>query len=96
LIVHRDIRHNRDMNQVDLLKELHRRELTGVGWTFSGSRQVSLEATCLANFSVLAEQPSAAPQVFVRCSARNSPTAVGQRSSAMESPPGQRRWLSAY
>ena len=63
LIVYRDIRHNRGMNDVTLLKELRRRELPGVGWSFFGSPQVSLEATCLANFSVLAERPSAAPHV---------------------------------
>jgi hypothetical protein len=63
LIFYRDIRHNRGMNDVDLLKELHRRELPGVGWSSFGSPQVSLEATCLANFSVLAERPSAATQV---------------------------------
>jgi hypothetical protein len=58
LLVYRDIRHNRGMNDVTLLKELHRRELPGAGWSFFGSPQVSLEATCLANFSVLAERPS--------------------------------------
>jgi hypothetical protein len=63
LIVYRDIRHNRGMNDVDLLRELCRRELPGGGWSFSGSPQVSLETTCLANFSVLAERPFSAPYV---------------------------------
>jgi hypothetical protein len=64
LILYRDIPHNRDMNNVDLLKELRRRELPGGGWSFSGSPQVSLETTCLATFSLLAERLSAAPQVI--------------------------------
>jgi hypothetical protein len=51
------------MDYVGPLQELRRRESPGAGWSFFGSRQVSLEATCLANFSVLAERPSAAPQV---------------------------------
>jgi len=63
LIVYRNIRHNRGMNHVDLLRELHRRELPGGGWSFFGASQVSLETTCLANFSVISERPSAAPQV---------------------------------
>ena len=63
LIVYGSIRHNRGMDYVGLLQELHRRELTGGGWSFSGSPQMSLEATCLASFSVLAEQPSSAPHV---------------------------------
>ena len=63
MIVYRNIRHNRGMDYVGLLKELHRRELAGGGWSFSGSSQVSLETTCLATFSVLAERPSSAPDV---------------------------------
>jgi hypothetical protein len=63
LIVYSSIRHNRGMDYVGPLKELHRRELPGGGWSFSGSPQVSLEATCLASFSLLAEQPSSAPHV---------------------------------
>jgi hypothetical protein len=46
-----------------LVDELRRRELPGGGWSFSGSPQMSLEATCLAIFSVLAEQPWATSQV---------------------------------
>jgi hypothetical protein len=64
LIVYRDIPHNRDMDNVDLLKELRRRELPGGGWSFSGSPQLSLETTCLATFSLLAERLSAAPQII--------------------------------
>ena len=45
------------------LQELRRRELSGGGWSFFRSLQVSLEATCLASFSVLAERPSSAPHV---------------------------------
>jgi len=63
LIVYSSIRHNRGMDYVGLLPELHRRELPGGGWSFSGSPQMSLETTCLASFSVLAEHPSLAPHV---------------------------------
>jgi hypothetical protein len=51
------------MNSVELLNELLRRELPVGGWSFSGSPQVSLETTCLANFSVLAERPFSAQYV---------------------------------
>jgi hypothetical protein len=51
------------MDNVGLIQELHRRELPDGGWSFSGSSQMSLETTCLASFSVLAEQPSSAPHV---------------------------------
>ena len=51
------------MDYVGLIQELHRRELPDGGWSFSGSSQMSLETTCLASFSVLAEQPSSAPHV---------------------------------
>lgn len=51
------------MNHIELVNELRRRELPGGGWSFSGSPQMSLEATCLAVFSVLAEQPLATSQV---------------------------------
>jgi len=63
LIVYRSIHHNRSMNYVGPLQELRRRELPRGGWSFSGSPQMSLETTCLATFSVLAEQPSSAPHV---------------------------------
>jgi len=63
LIVSRKFRHNHRMNHVELLNELRRRELPSGGWSFSGSRQMSLETTCLATFSVLAEQPLATPHV---------------------------------
>ena len=63
MIIYGSIRHNRGVDYVGLLKELHRRELPGGGWSFFGSHQVSLEATCLASFSVLAEQPSSPPHV---------------------------------
>jgi hypothetical protein len=55
--------HNRGMNYLELFDELRRRELPGGGWSFFGSPQMSLEATCLAAFSVLAEFPLARPQV---------------------------------
>ena len=51
------------MDHVGLIQELHRRELPDGGWSFSGSSQMSLETTCLASFSVLAEQPSSVPHV---------------------------------
>ena len=51
------------MDYVGPLKELHRRELPGGGWSFSDSSQMNLETTCLATFSVLAERPSSAPHV---------------------------------
>jgi hypothetical protein len=51
------------MNHVELLNELRRRESPDGGWSFSASPQVSLEATCLAAFSVLAERPLATSQV---------------------------------
>jgi hypothetical protein len=63
LIVYSSIRHNRGMDYVGLLQELHRRELPAGGWSFSGSSQMSLETTCLASFPVLAEQPSSAPHL---------------------------------
>jgi hypothetical protein len=47
------------------LQELRRRELFGGGWSFSSSPQMSLEATCFASFSVLAEQPSSGPHVVL-------------------------------
>ena len=53
------------MDYVALLKELGRRELPGGGWSSSGSPQMSLEATCLASFSVVAEQPSSTPYVVL-------------------------------
>jgi hypothetical protein len=62
LIDHTDIRHNRGMYHVDLVKELNRRELPGGGWSYSGTRQVSLETTCLASFPVMAERPFAPPK----------------------------------
>jgi hypothetical protein len=65
LIVYGGIRHNCGMDYLDLQKELHRRELSGGGWSFSGPRQMSLEATCLASLSVLAERPSSAPDVVM-------------------------------
>lgn len=52
------------MNHVDLLKELKRRELPHGGWSYSTSRQVSLETTCLVNLSLLAERPFGASQVI--------------------------------
>jgi hypothetical protein len=65
LIVYGNIHHNRSMDYVGPLQELRRRELPAGGWSFSGSTQMSLEATCLVSFSVLAEQPSSAPHVVL-------------------------------
>src|SRR5260370_40637846 len=48
------------MSHSDLLEELRGRELRGGGWSFFGSRQVSLEATSLAILCLLAERPSEA------------------------------------
>ena len=48
------------MSNPDLLEELRGRELRGGGWSFFGSRQVSLEATSLASLCLLAERPSGA------------------------------------
>ena len=45
------------MSNSDLLEELRGRELRGGGWSFFGSRQVSLEATSLATLCLLAERP---------------------------------------
>lgn len=61
---YRKIRHNRGVNHVDLLDELRRRELPSGGWSFFGSPQMSLEATCLAAFSLLDERPMASPQII--------------------------------
>jgi len=46
------------MSNSDLLEELRGRELRSGGWSFFGSRQVSLEATSLASLCLLAERPS--------------------------------------
>ena len=45
------------MSNSDHLEELRGRELRGGGWSFFGSRQVSLEATSLAILCLLAETP---------------------------------------
>src|SRR5580692_3750538 len=45
------------MSNSDLLEELRGRELRRGGWSFFGSRQVSLEATSLASLCLLAERP---------------------------------------
>ncbi len=63
MTVYGSVYHNRSMNYVDLFQELHSRELPRGGWSFSSSPQMSLEATCLASFSALAERPSSAPHV---------------------------------
>ena len=57
------LRNNSCMNSIELLSELRRRELPGGGWSFSDSSQMSLEATCLATFSMLAERPLTTPEV---------------------------------
>src|ERR1039457_671887 len=51
------------MSNADLLEELRGQELRGGGWSFFGSRQVSLEATSLASLCLLAERPSEAPRL---------------------------------
>jgi hypothetical protein len=51
------------MGDLNLLEELEFRELPGGGWSFFGSPQVSLEATCLASLYLLGQRPSQAPQI---------------------------------
>src|SRR5580658_10758115 len=75
------------MNHVELLNELRRRELPGGGWSFFGSPQMSLEATCLATFSVLAERPLASQKVvrpLLRAQLSNGswPSFIGDRESS--------------
>ena len=64
MIVWGSFHHNRGMDYIGLFKELHRRELPSGGWSFSGSPQMSLETTCLAMFSLLAEQLSSAAHII--------------------------------
>lgn len=87
MIAYGKIGHNRGMNHVDLLNELLRRELPGGGWSFFRSPQMSLEATCLAAFSVLAERPLAGPQVvrpLLRAQLSNGswPSFIGDEESS--------------
>ena len=75
------------MSNSDLLEELRGRELRGGGWSFFGSRQVSLEATCLAILCLLAERPSEAQRLgkllsAVQLADGSWPSFVGDRESS--------------
>ncbi len=75
------------MSNSDLLEELRGRELRGGGWSFFGSRQVSLEATSLASLCLLAEWPSEALRLGkllsgVQLADGSWPSFVGDRESS--------------
>src|SRR5580692_9372277 len=75
------------MTNSDLLEELRGRELRGGGWSFFGSRQVSLEATCLASLCLLAERPSEALRLGkllsgVQLADGSWPSFIGDRESS--------------
>src|SRR5579862_2696683 len=75
------------MSNADLLGELRGRELRGGGWSFFGSRQVSLEATSLASLCLLAERPSEALRLGkllsgVQLADGSWPSFVGDRESS--------------
>ncbi len=75
------------MSNSDLLEELRGRELRGGGWSFFGSRQVSLEATSLASLCLLAESPSEALRLGkllsgVQLADGSWPSFVGDRESS--------------
>ena len=75
------------MSNSDLLEELRGRELRGGGWSFFGSRQVSLEATCLASLCLLAERPSEALRLGkllsgVQLADGSWPSFIGDRESS--------------
>ena len=75
------------MGNSDLLEELRGRELRGGGWSFFGSRQVSLEATSLAILCLLAERPSEALRLGkllsdVQLADGSWPSFVGDRESS--------------
>ncbi len=75
------------MSNSDFLEELRGRELRGGGWSFFGSRQVSLEATSLAILCLLAERPSEALRLGkllsdVQLADGSWPSFVGDRESS--------------
>jgi hypothetical protein len=75
------------MDGLNLLGELRGRELRGGGWSFFGSRQVSLEATSLASLCLLAERPSEAQRLGkffsgVQLADGSWPSFVGDRESS--------------
>src|SRR5579864_8406838 len=75
------------MRNSDLLEELRGRELRGEGWSFFGSRQVSLEATSLAILCLLAETPFEALRLAkllsrVQLADGSWPAFVGDRESS--------------
>src|SRR5271155_4121954 len=75
------------MSNSGLLEELRGRELRGGGWSFFGSRQVSLEATSLAILCLLAERPSEAQRLgkllsAVQLADGSWPSFVGDRESS--------------
>ena len=84
------------MDDLSLLEELRGRELRGGGWSFFGSRQVSLEATSLAILCLLAETPFEALRLAKLYHACSSRTAVGQPSLVTGSLRGQRPLPSAH
>jgi hypothetical protein len=75
------------MDYVGLLQELHRRQSPGGGWSFSGSSQVSIEPTCLATFSALADRPSSSEEVVwpilgAQLSDGSWPSFIGDKESS--------------
>ena len=60
LIDGRKIEQNRDMDRRDLRRELHLRQRLGGGWSFTGSQQISIEATCLAALALADETQASA------------------------------------
>ena len=75
------------MRDPNLLEELRGRELRGGGWSFFGSRQVSLEATSLAALCLLAERPFEALRLGkllsgVQLADGSWPSFVGDRESS--------------
>src|SRR5437660_11331230 len=75
------------MDDLSLLEELRARELRGGGWSFFGSRQVSLEATPLATLCLLAERPTEAPRLGkllsnLQLADGSWPSFVGDRESS--------------
>ena len=75
------------MRNSDPLEELRGRELPGGGWSFFGSRQVSLEATSLAILCLLAETPFDALRLAnllsrVQLADGSWPAFVGDRESS--------------
>src|SRR5438874_245936 len=80
------------MSNSDLLEELRGRELRGGGWSFFGSRQVSLEATSLATLCLPAERPFEALRLAkllsgVQLADGSWPSFVGDRESSWTTAP---------